>query len=78
MKEIALVTGGAGFIGSHIVDALIDRELDVIVVDDESAESNEQFYKNVKKFLSFFDYFQILRRYLQNLGIFDLCMERVC
>ena len=51
MKEIALVTGGAGFIGSHIVDALIDRELDVIVVDDESAESNEQFFwkKNTKK-----------------------------
>ena len=51
MKEVALVTGGAGFIGSHIVDSLMDRGLDVVVVDDESAESNEQFFwkKGTKK-----------------------------
>jgi len=44
MKETALVTGGAGFIGSHITDALVDRDLNVVVVDDESAESNEEFF----------------------------------
>ena len=32
----ALVTGGAGFIGSNIVDALIQKKFDVIVVDDLS------------------------------------------
>ena len=32
-KKIALVTGGAGFIGSHMVDFLINRGFKVIVFD---------------------------------------------
>ena len=32
-KKSVIVTGGAGFIGSHLVDALINDEESVIVID---------------------------------------------
>jgi UDP-glucose 4-epimerase len=43
-----LVTGGAGFIGSNLVDKLVDLGHYVICIDNESAESNEKFYWNDK------------------------------
>jgi len=42
----SLVTGGAGFIGSHIVDRLLDLGHEVVCIDNESAVSNEKFYWN--------------------------------
>jgi UDP-glucose 4-epimerase len=37
----AIVTGGAGFIGSHLADALVARGDDVVVVDDVSSGKRE-------------------------------------
>lgn len=44
----AVVTGGCGFIGSHIVDRLVVEGFDVEVIDDLSAPENEEFYFNNK------------------------------
>jgi UDP-glucose 4-epimerase len=42
----SLVTGGSGFIGSHIVNKLIDLGHEVVVIDNESSQSHFQFYFN--------------------------------
>ena len=39
MKETVLLTGGAGFIGSHIAVELLQRDYDVVIADDLSNSS---------------------------------------
>ena len=41
-----IVTGGAGFIGSNLVDKCIDNRYEVIVIDNESSVSTDQYYWN--------------------------------
>lgn len=45
--KVAVVTGGAGFIGSHIVDELVKRRVKVHVVDDLSNGYKENLNPNV-------------------------------
>lgn len=48
MKECVLVTGGAGFIGTHTTVELINAGYDVVIVDDFS-NSNQEAVEGVRK-----------------------------
>ena len=47
-KQKAVVVGGAGFIGSHIVDALVAQGFDVHVIDNLCAGKREHVHKRAK------------------------------
>ena len=73
-----IVTGGAGFIGSNIVDRLIDDGHEVIVIDDESAITHNGFYYNQKATyykLSVQDYYEIEKHFKDVDVVFHLAAE---
>ena len=48
MQKRIMVTGGLGFVGSNLVDKLVEQGHKVIVVDNLSSESSSESYKNPK------------------------------
>lgn len=48
MKENVLITGGAGFIGSHVSDLLVENGYNVFVVDNLSSGFDSNLNKNSK------------------------------
>ncbi len=48
-RKVALVTGGAGFIGSHIVDLLLEKKFYVLSVDNLSGGHKKNINKHKKK-----------------------------
>lgn len=77
-KMKCIVTGGAGFIGSHIVDELVKRKYEVIVIDNESSEFNLEFYKNEGATYYSFDVAQydLIRSLFNNVDyVFHLAAE---
>jgi UDP-glucose 4-epimerase len=74
----AIVTGGAGFIGSHIVDRLIGDGHSVLVIDDESADTHDEFYYNQKAEYSYYsvqDYYNIKHHFEGVDVVFHLAAE---
>ncbi len=60
-KKVALITGGAGFLGSHLCDQLIEREFKVLCVDNFITGN----IKNVKHLLKYKN-FELIKHDISN------------
>jgi UDP-glucuronate decarboxylase len=65
IKKTVLVTGGAGFLGSHMCERLVQKEYNVICLDDMSTGTKE----NIKDLLSFDNFTLIQQDVTQPLNI---------
>lgn len=65
----ALVTGGAGFIGSHIVDRLIDLGIETIVIDDLSMGKKDNVSGKAKLVVADILDYEVLKKVMQGVDI---------
>lgn len=73
-----LVTGGAGFIGSHIVDALIERGHNVFVVDNFSSGVRENVNPRAELFnVDIGDYEKMKRIFENNFEVVYHCAAQI-
>jgi len=55
MKKKIIITGGAGFIGSHLVDFFVKKNYNVVVIDDLSTGRKKNLINSIKK-IKFYKY----------------------
>src|SRR5476651_56035 len=67
-----LVTGGASFIGSHLVDALVERRAHVRVVDDLSSGTLDYIRGHIEA-----GRVEFIRADLQEIGVADLAVRGI-
>lgn len=65
----ALVTGGAGFIGSHIVDRLIDLGIETIVIDNLSMGKRDNVSRRAKLVVADILDYEVLKKVMQGVDI---------
>ena len=82
MENSILVTGGSGFIGSHLVDLLISNGFSVYVIDDLSTglKNNQNdaatyIYKDITDFINYLNLTILLT--LTLVYIIKLCLKIV-
>ena len=75
MKERVLVTGGSGFIGSHIVDKLVDK-YDITVIDNLSFGTHDNLKQSSKE-MGFIeaDYVKELSKYPKRVKSYDIIIH---
>ena len=68
MKNV-LVTGGAGYIGSHIIELLIKKNLKVFIIDNLSTGHKKLINKKAKFFKRDINQYQLVRKIIKNKNI---------
>jgi UDP-glucose 4-epimerase len=66
----ALVTGGAGFIGSHLVDALLDADEEVVVVDHLSGRHDDNLADAIRRGV------EVVRADVSDVGVMRRALAR--